>query len=265
MDRQTLLDLIPAYALGALDEAERAEVDALLASDAEAQKLLAEYQGVTQDMALMTPARQAPAHLGADLRQRLAASRTGTQEARVTRVDTQESKTVPTAATRETAETRAVRPARRRVAWVPVLVGTLAAVAVVAVGLMLLLRPASGQDIYNRLSGQPGAQRFPVAGQGVAGELVASPDGKEGVLRVAQLPSITQDRTFQLWLIDEGGPKSGGLFRAGDGDVAYVVLPLAGRKLSDFKAVAVSVEPAGGSPDANGPSTPPIASAAVTS
>jgi anti-sigma-K factor RskA len=260
-----MLDLIPAYALGALDEAERAEVDTLLATDAEAQKLLAEYDGVTQDMALITPARQAPAHLSADLRQRLAATRTGTQEARVTRVDTQEAKAVPPSATRDTAETQAVRPARPRAPWVPVLVGTLAAVLVVAVGLILLMRQPSAVDVYNRLSGQQGAQRFLVAGQGVAGELVASPDGREGVLRVAQLPSITQDRTFQLWLIDEGGPKSGGLFRAGDGNEAYVVLPLGDRKLSDFRMVAVSVEPAGGSPDANGPSTPPIASAAVTS
>lgn len=257
-----MLDLIPAYALGALDEAERAEVDALLVTDAEAQKLLAEYEAVTQDLALITPARQAPAHLNADLRQRLAAARTGTQEARVTRVDTQESKAIPPATTRETAETRVVRP---RISWVPVLVGTLAAVLVVAAGLLLLIRQPSAADVYNRLSGQQGAQRFPVAGQGVTGELVASPDGKEGVLRVAQLPSITQDRTFQLWLIDASGPKSGGLFRAGDGNEAYVVLPLRDRKLSDFKMVAVSIEPAGGSPDANGPSTPPIASAVVTS
>src|SRR5205085_5277677 len=75
MDRNILLDLIPAYALGALDPDERAEVEAFLATDDEARTLLAEYQAVTDAIVLTAPARRPPAHLNADLRQRLAASR----------------------------------------------------------------------------------------------------------------------------------------------------------------------------------------------
>src|SRR5262245_35245263 len=75
MDRNTLLDLIPAYALGALDADERAEVDAFLATDDEARTLLAEYQAFTDSLVFSVPARPAPAHLNADLRQRLATSR----------------------------------------------------------------------------------------------------------------------------------------------------------------------------------------------
>jgi len=78
MDRNDLLDLIPAYALGALDAEERAAVETLLATDAEAQQLLAEYQGVAETLMLTAPARPAPAHLQADLKARLAAQREST-------------------------------------------------------------------------------------------------------------------------------------------------------------------------------------------
>ena len=46
MDRETLLDLIPAYALGALDSEERAEFEAWLSTDSDGRRLLAEYQAV---------------------------------------------------------------------------------------------------------------------------------------------------------------------------------------------------------------------------
>src|SRR5690349_9153281 len=75
MNRETFLDLIPAYALGALDADEREAFETMLANDAEAQKLLAEYQGFTDLLVLTTPAQPAPAHLKDDLRKRLTEQR----------------------------------------------------------------------------------------------------------------------------------------------------------------------------------------------
>ncbi|MEP6988838.1 MAG: hypothetical protein ABI970_24770, partial [Chloroflexota bacterium] len=99
MDRNELLDLIPAYALEALEPDEKQQVEALLKTDVEAQQLLAEYQDITNNLILATPARRAPVHLQDDLRKRLAANR-------------------PVQA----APSTAVRPARRRASiWLPLL------------------------------------------------------------------------------------------------------------------------------------------------
>ena len=57
MTRDDLLELIPAYALDALDTDERAEVDSLLTSDAEAQQLLADYEAVASALVFHVPER----------------------------------------------------------------------------------------------------------------------------------------------------------------------------------------------------------------
>ena len=73
MNRDELLELIPAYALDALNEEERIELEAFLKEDAEAQALLADYQAMTSAFVFDVPERSAPVHLGADLANRLKA------------------------------------------------------------------------------------------------------------------------------------------------------------------------------------------------
>ncbi len=71
----------------------------------------------------------------------------------------------------------------------------------------------------------------------------------------AQLPRLAKDRTFQLWLIPaSGAPESAGVFQsnaAGD----FVNVRTTPIDTSRIHAVAVSVEPRGGSP---APTTTPI-------
>ena len=81
--REELLNLIPAYAIGALDEQERIDFEAWLQTDPEAQAILADYQIVADHLVALAPLRPAPAHLQADLRQRLTA---GSGDARSQRV-----------------------------------------------------------------------------------------------------------------------------------------------------------------------------------
>jgi anti-sigma factor RsiW len=76
MNRDDLIDLIPAYALGALDADEKAEFETWLAGDLQAQALLAEYRQVADRLVIAAPLRAAPPHLQADLRRRLATTRT---------------------------------------------------------------------------------------------------------------------------------------------------------------------------------------------
>src|SRR5215475_12932962 len=71
MNDSTLFDLIPAYALGALSDEERAQVEAFLAQSEEARNELRDYQAMLTSMATTVPSHKAPAHLTEDFRRRL--------------------------------------------------------------------------------------------------------------------------------------------------------------------------------------------------
>ncbi|MBL8155380.1 MAG: anti-sigma factor [Anaerolineae bacterium] len=233
MNRDELLDLIPAYALDALDAEERAAVEGLLRTDAEARQLLAEYQALGQAMTLATPARRAPAHLQADLRKRLAAE----------------------------SSPKVVSRGRSIPLWIPAAV---AAAVVVIVGALALIRPGQGDpgaDLYAQIVAQTGHVTRaiqPAEGASPQGEMVYTADGKQAVIRVSDLPALGAEQTFQLWLIDATGARSGGLLRFDDpSGPHYIVIPLE-KPAQEYAAFGVSTEPVGGSPLPDGPSSPPI-------
>ncbi|MBZ0298988.1 MAG: anti-sigma factor [Anaerolineae bacterium] len=243
MDRETFLDLIPAYALGALDEHEQAEIESRLADDAEAQALLAEYQTLTQALSLTTTVRPAPAHLGDDLRRRVAASKPPV--------------------------TPAVLPVRRS----PLHLRWLAAAAVLAVvigvvGGLALLRPQdetvcpNTQSLYQQIIASPNYVRIALAPgdefADISGDLVADPTQNAAILHMKHLPTIQPDQTFQLWLAGPDQTVSGGLFQRAADDTC-IVLPLE-YGLDQYNGFGVALEPAGGSPNPNQRSGPRVAS-----
>jgi hypothetical protein len=66
--------------------------------------------------------------------------------------------------------------------------------------------------------------------------------GDSAVLLTDGLPALTGSQTYQAWLIDADGPTSAGVLgSAAEPSAALGALP------GDVEAVAVSVEPAGGS------------------
>jgi hypothetical protein len=104
--------------------------------------------------------------------------------------------------------------------------------------------------------GNAGTRALPFGGNGGVsrGHVFLTPAG--GVLLVAQqLPALATDRTFQLWVVPaSGAPQSGGVFRSNaSGDVVFSSPNV--RVGAGSVAVAVSVEPAGGSP---APTTKPF-------
>lgn len=240
MDRNDLLDLIPAYALGALDAEERAAVETLLATDVEAQQLLAEYQGVAETLMLTAPARPAPAHLQADLKARLAAQResttgkTGAREAAPTARPTLQKRSIPL--------------------WMPLV--TAAAALVVIVAGILLFRPAGdpSQQQYEQIVAMVGYQTFPVA-SGATGEAVIAPDGR-AALRLTDLPAVTDDRVLQLWLVKaDGSVTAGALYPWRDPQgVYYTTLTTT----PEVQALAFSIEAPEGRTSEQGPSAAPV-------
>ncbi|MFC4639676.1 anti-sigma factor domain-containing protein [Deinococcus hohokamensis] len=121
--------------------------------------------------------------------------------------------------------------------WLPAILSLAAAVTLVAV----LRAPADPLERYARM---PGAVRQEVtAAQGPLGTLVRLTDGRVFV-HLNRTPSGGQ--TYQLWQVGAGQPTSLGVF--GSGGLLTASLP-------PEITLAVSVEPAGGSPQ---PTTTPL-------
>jgi anti-sigma-K factor RskA len=88
---------------------------------------------------------------------------------------------------------------------------------------------------------------------GATARLYVAEDGMRGELAIAGLPALPAGRVYQLWFARTGGsPVSGGVFRVdGRGEaLAAVAVPVA---LEPARAVAVTEEPAPGSPAPTGP------------
>lgn len=83
-------------------------------------------------------------------------------------------------------------------------------------------------------------------------EIMAFEDNR-AVLVAENMPSLPDDQTFQIWVIDEGGAKPSGIFQPNGDPVAAVVK----QSLEGAETIAVTVEPAGGSSQ---PTTDPMLS-----
>jgi anti-sigma-K factor RskA len=250
MNRSELLDLIPGYVLGALEPAEKAEVEALLRIDAEAKALADEYAAMSDVLVMTAPARQSPSHLTDDLRERL-------------RTDRKDRMTyfAPPQPKRD-------RPPQtidflRKYASV---LGGIAAAAVLVLllgaGLVIqILNRNPGEQLYAQLIAQSESERIPVTAgpdMTVSGELVVASGGRQAVIAVRNLPSTTADQTFQLWLIDDTGAQSAGLFELpSDRNLHYILVPLES-PITSYQAVGLSLEPEGGSPLITAPSGPNV-------
>ncbi|MFN8378863.1 MAG: anti-sigma factor [Anaerolineae bacterium] len=223
MDRETLRGLIPAYALNALDEDERRQVETFLAEDESARQELSEYQLLVKSIGLTAPAQRPPEHLEAQLLAR-------------------------------------ARNQRRR----PIVWGLVAAAA--AIGLVLtvffislLSAPPSAETLYAQVlaaSDHVAVALEPALSPDISGQLVYRPEDNSAVIRVSNLPPLNADQAYQLWLVDDSGAVSGGIYRP-SGTTAYIQIP-ATRPIGEYLRFGVSLEPATGSPLGNRASGPRV-------
>jgi anti-sigma-K factor RskA len=229
MDDRSFDDLRDAYVLGALSDEERASVEAYLALHPERQAEIDDLSGVAGLLALAPPEHEPPA----DLRRRLM----------------------------EVVESEATAPEPTQPSessWFGWLGDfrnvALGAAALLVVGLLswnVLLQ----QDVRN-LRGEveeagtadqsQEARVIELGGtwaeQGVRAEVTTLEDDR-AILVVEDMPSMPENRTGQVWVIDDDKPQPSGLLApSGDTVAAPITIPL-----EDADAIAVTVEPAGGS------------------
>jgi anti-sigma-K factor RskA len=227
MNDSTLFDLIPAYALGALSDDERAQVEAFLTESEEARTELRLYQAMLTGMATTVPPRKAPAHLTDDFRQRLSAG-----------------PAIIPIAPRQISRTR----------WLT----ALAAILVVAIGLLFVLRSTqtdTNQQVIQQILNDGSATKVALLPKSSAtGSItfVSVPSGKQAVLN-AQLPPLPDQQQYQLWYIKGSQPDPSVTFD-GTQNTTPVLVP-APDPSKGYDTVAITVEPRGGS---KAPTNPPI-------
>ena len=219
-----LHDLVAAYAVDAVDGAERATFEAHLESCEQCRAELA-----TLAPAALALAEEAAARPPEGMRAAVLDA--------VARTPQEGSEEVPAPAA----------PARRRwlaPRWVTSLATAVVVVVVLAVsgviggGVSLEDVRAAADSTEVTLSGDIGSASF-----------VYSDDLDTGFFQATNLPNVASDETFQLWLINDEGPVSAGTFtptRSGgvnvrvSGDIAPGV------------TLGLTIEPAGGSPAPTG-------------
>ncbi len=234
MSHEVVRDLIPAYALGAADTEEQAEVERHLKQCAECRALLADYRLLADDLLYAVPQRSAPSHLTADLRRRLAQPR-HRQALRWRGLSARAGALVALAAS-------IVLLFATNLYWWSRATAIEERVAMQATAIVALAEAPTVTLQGDALA--PNAR----------GVLYYRPEATVAVLHVYHLPPVEQGKVYQIWLIRDGQRDSGGLFTV-DEEGEGTALVTAPRPLREYNAVGVTMEPAGGSP---GPTSPRV-------
>lgn len=220
---------IPAYALGALDAEDVAALDAHLQTCSSCRDELAAYRAASDGLLMALP----PQKPSAALRQRLQSRLPSAQKA-----------------------------ARSRPNWSfsRVAVG-IAIVLLLALNVFSILQVRALQSQQAQLTDQiqngqmalamlsyPHTQSFPINEESVTGSLLLDKEYNNAVLILRGLPSISDDQTYQVWLIAPDEERtSAGLLRP-QTDLPFISEPIySTQDLSNFVGIGMTVEPAGGS------------------
>jgi anti-sigma-K factor RskA len=220
-----LLTLATAYALDAVDDAERADIERRVraAHDEISGAFAVEVRQVRETMALISAATavEPPEHLRARLLAEVAGD-----------------------------PVRQLRPPRRR--W-STTVAAAAAAIVIGVGTFGIgwwLRPAppttTAEQIFAASDVRTVSGEIPTGGTAT---VVFSRERNAGVLVMNNVAPPETGTVYQMWLIDDAGPHSAGVMDAGAvAPSTTAVLP----DLGDSTTLAFTVEPGGGSESPTG-------------
>jgi anti-sigma-K factor RskA len=243
MNEQTISELLPAYVLGALSDEEKGQVEAWLSTADEssaARRELRDYHALLTGTAALVPPRRAPAHMREDFRKRLADAPLG--------------RTFPVAALEGTV---AHPPRLRR----RVIYSLLAALLVVAFTILYLYTHTEAYEIA-QIMHNPAAVTISLTAQGtVTGtvSVIMMPNSTCAVL-VADLPPLSADQQYQLWLVKDQ-PVSGGVFSMTDSRMMMLVD--AKQTIESYVWMGITIEPMS-EDGSTQPTTSPIFRAKIT-
>lgn len=219
---------LAAYALGSLDPASRAALEAHLEGCAECRALLAEYEQVVDGLPFSLPVQQPPDGALDRLLERA-------------RGEPVEDGALPL-----------VPDHRTRYLWAGF--AALAALLLVMLGWNIWLQ-FNSDDGYS-LDADTIALVVPMAGSeeapAASGHLVMDKSWEDGALVASGLPVLGDERDYQLWFVlADGSRESGAVFHPGESGEITVRVDIPDN-WRDLTGVGVTEEPAGGSPGPTG-------------
>jgi anti-sigma-K factor RskA len=216
-----VLESLPAYVLGSMDEDEARLVSEHIASCYLCSTELSSFQAVADQLALAAPDAIPPADLKRRLLERI-------QELTPARP----------------------QPVRQgflqRLLPIGGLVGLLAILALIVANVLLWQRI----NHLEVLAGPRGMRAIALHSSDLAPEasgfVILSADGQNGVLVVDQMPPLNAGQQYQLWLMRNGYSTRGAVFSVDESGYRGVRI-MAPESLLTYSAVRVTIEPAGGS------------------
>ena len=235
MDRERFDELKDAFVLGALPEEERRELEEYLAAHPERQAEIDELGAVAGLLAL-SPREQEPS-----------------PELRRSIMDVVEAE-----AERPRARSGSVLAGLREFLSIRNL--ALGAAALLVIGLFSWNVVLQGEmrDLQSRVQSMQASEgdsrMVALEGSGPARQVSADVmilEDHRAVLMAEDMPPVPEDKTFQIWVIEKDVPRPSGVFEVGEDQVAVVVE----NPVEGADAIAVTVEPEGGSPQ---PTTEPM-------
>lgn len=224
-------ELLPAYAMGCLDDEEATRVSRHLETCTACRAELSSYQTVTHHLALAAPDAIPAAGLRRELIRRVQPARpqlaTGSRRSRWEWVVSLWRRAAP--------------------AW-----GLVSLVLILALALSNVML---WRQVNESKTTPAGLRTVSLSGTGAAagatGTIVISMDGEHGTLVVDGLLPLDEGHQYQLWLIRDGQRTDGGVFSVNpDGYGSLWVSSLA--PLSSYPSFGITIEPAGGSPGPTG-------------
>jgi anti-sigma-K factor RskA len=216
-----VLDSLPAYALGSLDEPEARLVAEHLTGCHMCRTELRAFQNVAHQLAFAAPDTAPPEHLKRRFIERM-------REIQSTRPQPEKFS------------------APRRLIPIGGMIGMLLVLLLLVSNLALWQR----LNTLEVLSGPMGMRAIALqntdAAPNASGFVIISSDGREGVLVVDELPSLDVQYEYQLWLIRNGSTTSGAVFPVDESGYRGMRIE-APETLLLYSSVLVTIEPAGGS------------------
>ena len=163
---------------------------------------------------------------------------------------------------RDEAAARAARPAREApVGWLRRITAPRLSPYALAAALALAVVALLAWNVYLQTSddgGQGGASVYTLANGGTAqGRILYVPEEEVAVVTVEGLEPLPAEQTYQVWAISGGTSTGIGLFNTSESGEASAAVEV---DLTDAEVVAITIEPAGGSPQ---PTSDPVLTAEI--
>lgn len=216
-----VLDSLPAYALGSLDEPEARLVTEHLTGCHMCRTELRAFQNVAHQLAFAAPDTAPSEHLKRRFMDRI-------REIQSTRPQPEKFS------------------APRRLIPIGGMIGMLLVLLLLVSNLVLWQRLNTLEVLAGPMGMRAIALQNTDVAPGASGFVIISSDGKEGVLVVDELPSLDAQYEYQLWLVRNGSTTSGAVFPVDESGYRGMRIE-APETLLLYSSVLVTIEPAGGS------------------